>query len=130
MSFYRVHRRFITWLAALAMVLGAVAPAVAQTLIASSDRSDWVEVCSASGMMWVKVDAPDAGNKGIGTPLHASAKHCPWCSLHGGVSGLPPTALLVDSFASAPAPLPPYADLIAVSPAWSPTQARAPPFAA
>lgn len=112
------------------MVLGAVAPAVAQALVASSDRTDWVEVCSASGMMWVKADAPDASSKDTGAPLHASSKHCPWCSLHGGVSGLPPTGLHVDSFASAPAPLPPYAGLIAASPAWSPTQARAPPFAA
>lgn len=130
MSFYRVHRRIITWLAALAMVLGAVAPAVAQALVASSDRTDWVEVCSASGMMWVKVDAPDAGSKDTGAPLHTSSKHCPWCSLHGGVSGLPPSALSVAGFASATTPLPPYADLIAASPAWSPTQARAPPFAA
>ena len=42
----RLHRRITTWVALLTLVLGALAPTVAQALVAGGDRSDWMLVCS------------------------------------------------------------------------------------
>ena len=53
----RTTRRFATWLAMLAMVMGALAPTVAQAVVASQGGAGWVQVCSASGMVWVQADA-------------------------------------------------------------------------
>ena len=132
MLFSRVHRRFTTWLALLAMVLGALAPAVAQAVVASSDRAAWVEVCSVSGMVWVKADTGErAGAEHDGpVPMRDAAQHCAWCSLHGGAAGLPPLITVAE-----PAPrqtdLPPaFYRAVTPSGTWAPPQARAPPLSA
>ena len=39
----RLHRRITTWVALLTLVLGALAPTVAQALVAGSDRADWLQ---------------------------------------------------------------------------------------
>ena len=52
----RLQRRFTAWVALLTLVLGALAPTVAQALVAGSDRADWLQVCSVSGMVWVQAD--------------------------------------------------------------------------
>lgn len=127
----RAHRRFTTWLALLAMVLGALAPTVAQAVVASSDRADWIEVCSVSGIVWVQADPGAAQVDADGTaPMDGVSQHCPWCNLHGGSTGLPPVALLAD-------PLPRQTDLppafyraVTLSGVWAPPQARAPPLSA
>ncbi len=91
MSVLRLHRRFSAWLAMLALVLGALAPTVTQAMMASGDRADWVEVCSVSGMVWVKVGAEDRGDlpPASGTPTGDAPQHCAWCTLQAGVAGLP-----------------------------------------
>ncbi|HEX5739389.1 MAG TPA: DUF2946 family protein [Hydrogenophaga sp.] len=87
----RSTRRFAAWLATLALLLGALAPAVAQGLVEARGESGWVQVCSASGMMWVQLDADATGGKTTsGEPMADGAGHCPWCKLGGGASGLPP----------------------------------------
>lgn len=114
------------------MVLSALAPTVAQAMVAVAEKGQWVEVCSASGMVWLKADGTDAANDSApvqGQSVADMGKHCPWCSFHGAVAGLPPPVtsapLLVDltQALTAPAPL-----------AWihkppRSTQARAPPAA-
>lgn len=129
MLFSRVHRRFTTWLALLAMVMGALAPTVAQAMVASSDRAQWVEVCSVSGMVWVQTDAgePASGHDGQ-APTRDAAQQCAWCSLHGGAAGLPPVTAKAE-------PLPRQTDLppaflraVTLSGTWAPPQARAPPL--
>eukprot|EP01136_Pigoraptor_vietnamica_P016485 Opistho-1_new@60513 len=131
MLFSRVHRRFTTWLALLAVVLGALAPTVAQAVVASSDRAAWVEICSVSGMVWVKADTGErAGVEHDGpAPMGDAAQHCAWCSLHGA-AGLPPLITVAE-----PAPrqtgLPPaFYRAVALSGTWAPPQARAPPLSA
>lgn len=134
MPFSRVHRRLTAWLALSAMLLGAVSPAVAQVLVAfSSDRIQWVEVCSASGMVWVKADAgsvanaPQAGNEGQRPVDHAASTHCPWCRLHGSEAA-PPSATPVCQALPRQTDAP-RTGYHAVTPAdtWLPLQARAPP---
>jgi len=132
MLFLRAHRRFTTWLALLAMVLGALAPAVAQAMVASSDRAAWVEVCSVSGMVWVKADTgevAEAGHDGQ-APMSDASQHCPWCSLHGGAAGLP-TAIHLAAALPRQTDLPPaFYRAVTLSGVWAPPQARAPPLSA
>lgn len=92
MAFFRLHRRFSAWLAMLALVLGALAPTVTQAMVAGGDRAGWLEICSVSGIAWVKADTgevrdqqPD-GRAPVGGGL---GQHCVWCTLHGGAAGLP-----------------------------------------
>jgi hypothetical protein len=91
----RTTRRCATWLAMLAMVLGALAPTVAQAVVASQGGAGWVQVCSASGMVWLKADAID-GDSALGDASESmtdASRHCPWCNLHGA-TGLPPAQTL------------------------------------
>ena len=132
MPLSRVHRRFTAWLAMLAMVLGALAPTVAQAVVASSDRAQWVEVCGVTGMVWVKADTGEpAGAEHDGpAPMSDASQHCAWCSLHGGSAGLPPLITTAE-----PPPrqtdLPPaYYRAVTLSGTWAPPQARAPPLSA
>jgi hypothetical protein len=130
MPFTRARRRLTTWLALLAMVLGALAPTVAQAVVAASDRAEWIEVCGASGMVWVQVEAEDgslATHPGQGSMADGS-QHCPWCSLHGGAAGLPVVPVVSDPPPGLAGPLP-TADPVSPRPAtWAPPQARAPPL--
>lgn len=118
----------------LAMVLSALAPTLAQAVVVSSDGPQWVEVCSASGMVWVKadtgVDAANPQDSGHSAPMSDAAQHCAWCSLHGGAADLPPSADV-----AVPQPRQterPPAFFYAASPAgvWAVAHARAPPLAA
>jgi hypothetical protein len=126
MLFTRAQRRVCAWLAMLALVLTALAPTLAQAVVSNTDRGDWVQICSASGMVWIQAD-PGAGDP-QSAPMAGAGMQCPWCSLHSPAAGLPPaTALRVA--AAAPAPLVVRVAL-AASPVgvWTSAPARAPPF--
>lgn len=126
MPFTCVQRRLTTWLASLALVLGALAPTLAQAVVASSDRSDWVQICSASGMVWIQLDlssqAPDS------PPATDMGMQCPWCQLHSPGAGLPPAPV---PFAALGV-LPKFpGDRMAAAPppgVWTAAPARAPPL--
>lgn len=131
MTLTRLHRRFTAWVALLALVLGALAPTVTQAMVAGGDRAEWLEVCSVSGMVWVKADTGEVAQQPDGgAPMGEASQHCPWCTLHGGAAGLPTS--------QARLPLPPR--LTDLPPAfyraplsatgWAPAQSRAPPIAA
>ena len=133
MPFTRVQRRITAWLAMLVMSLTVLAPTLAQAVVASMDRGDWVQVCSVSGMVWIQADG--AGVDGAspaseGSPMADMGMQCPWCQLHSPVAGPPPApAPLTASAAHAEplsqamaAPLPPGV--------WPAAPARAPPLSA
>jgi Protein of unknown function (DUF2946) len=131
MSFLRLRRRFTAWLAMLAVVLGALAPTVTQAMVAGGDRAGWLEICSVSGMAWVKVDTGEVGDpQPDGTaPVGGLSQHCAWCTLHGGDAGLP----AVDMVSGVPArltDLPPafYLAPMAAS-VWMLAHSRGPPAA-
>lgn len=124
----RLHRRFTAWVALLALVLGALAPTVTQAMVAGGERADWLEVCSVSGMVWVKADTGELAQQ---PPDGSSAgQHCPWCTLHGGVAGLP-AAQALPELPPRLTDLPPafYRSPLSAT-VWAPAQSRAPPFAA
>ncbi len=125
MPLTRVQRRFTAWLAMLALVLSVLAPTLAQAVAASSDRSDWVQVCSVSGMVWVKSDG--ASPVSSGSPMADMGMQCPWCQLHSPAAGLPPA--LVSLAVSAALAQPPGDAMAAAPPpgVWTAAPARAPP---
>jgi len=129
MLVFRLHRRLIAWMTAWVMLAGALMPTMAQAMwLGQPDRAQWIEVCSASGMMWVRADATDGEQEPVSDPEAGTS--CPWCMLHGGSPGLAPaealdavpTPRLTDlppAFYQAPHPL-------AV---WAHAPSRAPPSA-
>jgi hypothetical protein len=128
----RLHRRFTAWVALLALVLGALAPTVTQAMVAGGDRADWQQICSVSGMVWVKADTGEVSQPQPdgGMPGSDAGQHCPWCTLHGGTAGLP-VAHTLPELPPRQTELPPAfyrAPLQAT--VWAPAQSRAPPLAA
>lgn len=131
MAFLRLHRRLTAWLAMLALVLGALAPTVTQAMVDSGERDGWLQICSVSGMVWVKADAaqPDDQKPASGAPMDNSAQHCAWCTLHGGAAGLPAVSepLVLPARLTEPPPAFFFAPLAAQI--WLPAHSRAPPAA-
>lgn len=69
------HRKFIHWIAALAILLGALAPAVSQALsLASNGQGFVVEICSTSGSKMTQLIGDDETSS---SP--AMGSHCPYC---------------------------------------------------
>lgn len=128
----RAHRAWITWLAALATLVAALAPGLSQAMgrQGSPASSMWVEVCRAGGSAWVAVSDLAPGQTPAKAQVHLF-DHCPYCALH--IDALPPGPAL-------PAlPLPtvtgqaePTAFLRAPRTlhAWAHAQPRAPPLSA
>lgn len=122
-------RRFAAWLTALALLLGALAPAVAQVTVAARGDAGWVQICGVSGVTWVQVGT-DAVAEPAGQGEHPGdgARHCPWCHL-GGSAGLPPVAwrlaVAEPAFVQPPDGLTP----LAARSEWPSALSRAPPQA-
>ncbi len=122
------QRRLTVWIASLALLLAALAPALSQTLGTASPRS-WVEVCTATGSAWVDAETgamqPD-GSRPL--PAQHLLDHCPCCSLHVSALGLPPTVDLLVPAPGLPALLPPgFLPAPHSAPVWVSAQPRAPP---
>ena len=125
MSFVRIHRRFTAWLAMLALVMSALAPTVSQAVVMSSERGDWLEVCTTTGVMWVKADSAAADDGTM--PMAGHEQGCYICT--HTVTGAPPVltgitapvmgqpSLRFDSLASSAHTAVP----------WAAAQSRAPP---
>lgn len=132
MFWSRLHRRLTAWVALLALVFGALAPTVTQAMVAGGDRADWLQVCSVSGMVWVQADTGEVRDQQPdgGSPMGDASQHCPWCTLHGGVAGLPPASHSID-LPPRLTDLPPafYRAPLAAT-VWAPAQSRAPPLTA
>ena len=69
------HRKLVHWIAALAILLGALAPAVSQALsLANSGQGFVVEICSSNGSKMTQVIGDDETSS---SP--AMGSHCPYC---------------------------------------------------
>ena len=131
------HCRQITaWLAAIALVLGSLLPALSHAVVSAPVAGQgWVQVCTVSGMAWVQqlpaatADSAMANDGATDSPAApAGMGQCSWCATHGHLAGLPTVAqplVLPQVFvASVPA-----AFLQAPRPlfVWAAAQSRAPP---
>lgn len=127
---HHTPRPLATWLVALALLWGALWPALAQAMASRSQNSQWVEVCQATGVTWVKVDATGVGDTAppaSNHPLTNSAPHCGWCPALGTAVVMPPTPLLwLAAHGTEARPTPTLAHPHPHT-RWVAVQARAPP---
>jgi hypothetical protein len=115
------QRRLLTWLTLWAMGLGALAPTLAQAALRAGDPVPWVQVCSSTGMFWVRAGEP------VEAPHAEAQMACPWCVLGGGADAPAPAHTLPWPQAlAAPLPLAPTPPLHLLAP-WAQPPARAPP---
>ncbi|MEK8032905.1 DUF2946 domain-containing protein [Ideonella sp. DXS29W] len=84
----RAHRRLVSWMAILAILMASVMPALAHAL-SSADAPPWSEVCSAQRSTTSQDDEAASGSQAQVVHLFA---HCPCCVGHAPVLGLPPAA--------------------------------------
>lgn len=126
----RVFRRLFSWIALLAILGGALAPAVSHAVYAKTGKS-FLEICTAQGTRLIAVDADTASANGAlkGAQHDVVMEHCPFCVPHAGSLGLQPAGEIVfilppdrgnyhpPLFFSAPRPLH----------AWAVANPRAPP---
>ena len=74
MNFFK-HRKLVHWIAALAILMSALAPAVSQALsFASNGQGFLVEICSTNGSKTTQV----IGNEDSSSSP-AMGGHCPYC---------------------------------------------------
>jgi hypothetical protein len=132
MVFVRAHRRLVAWLAVAALGLGALAPTLAHALVRAGDGATWVQVCSSTGMFWVRADgggtlAATGEVPAEGSPPLAHLVACPWCVATGDAAAppLPGMALTVDGWPG----LWPHAQALTLPRAghWTLPPSRAPP---
>lgn len=130
------RQRFFTWIAIVAMMVSALAPAISRAMGPDENGRYFIEVCSAVGMHRIALTAEEAAFYGeqavpAGDSEGGSAPmldHCPYCSASFNLAMLPPAdrmpVFAVVGSQSAP-------KLFFVSPrplfAWSPAHPRAPP---
>lgn len=79
-------RTLTAWIAVLAFLVSAFAPALAQAF-ASNDATPWAELCSVHAPASSQGPAKDPA-RGAAHPL----EHCPACALHLDAFAVPPAA--------------------------------------
>lgn len=124
------QRRLTAWFALWTVVLGALLPAVAQAAWRTQDRADWVEICTSTGMLWVKIEGARHGEADP-TTTQGTGMSCPWClSPHGGPALVPESRQ--PALEAHPLQERPPTRLLAApaEPRWPSAHARAPPRAA
>ena len=127
--FRPAHRLLVSWLAILAIVMAALAPAVSHALGKSSPVT-WMEICTSTGSKLVAVDGEAAGQGSVPGAAHL-LEHCPFCSLHGGSMGMPPAANAVIAVVPIPAEVPAaFLHATRTLDVWVSAQPRAPPVPA
>ncbi len=127
MRLQALRRTSLIWLACALLWLATLLPTLSQSVLAQPLREGWVEVCSGSGMVWVRSDwaAP------LAEPSHenaAAAPACDWCLKHPGTLALGPAAATAwHGPAARNAPAAQAAQCIGHPLGWPSALARAPP---
>lgn len=133
------RQRFFAWIAIVAMMVSALAPAISRATGPDERGRFFMEVCSAAGMHRISLSAEEAvfyGEQAIpaqdgegGNALMLDS--CPYCSASVGTAILPPVDAMPVFAVVGRQPAP---RLFLVSPrplfAWSPAHPRAPPVRA
>jgi hypothetical protein len=118
--------RLISWIACLAILMGAIAPAITHSLQRSSGN-DWIEVCTSLGAQFIQ-SGDTADGHSVPGKNGDQGPHCPYCSPHLSTLALPPAIAVALLIAPVPFPLP---VLLREAPrpasSWPTAQSRAPP---
>ena len=126
MNSHGSHRRLVSLVAALVLLLGAVAPAIS-ALVGPRQTHALLELCTAEGTVLV------ASADGLGDPQPAPSgahafEHCPFCGSHAPVGHAPPTAAAVLVVPGLIEARPPAFLFAPRTPhVWTSAQPRAPP---
>lgn len=121
-------RRFVAWIAVAAMVMGSVAPALAQAWPGAGSGT-WLEVCTALGSQWVKADAAERDDSGSRRSVDHAGKHCALCGSHAATLGMPPASMPPLALPALRFGLPERFLTAASTPfAWTAAQPRGPPL--
>lgn len=128
MRFRRSTRRFTAWFSMLVLVLNAWMPLAAQAMAAAAEHPDWQQICTSTGMVQAKSQA--AAPSGKPDPGSSLDPGCPFCPLHAGVAGLPPSDVNLSEHLT-PAEMPTaFYQAADTSSVWLTARSRAPPFLA
>jgi len=82
-------KRCTAWLAAAAVLLGALTPTLSLA-VGGSGEGSWATVCSAAGEKRVRVDASNTEPKPTPVGHGPLGPHCPYCSSHLAALVTPP----------------------------------------
>ncbi len=128
-------RRFIAWLAAWAVLCAGLLPLVSHAVVPHLTTGvGMVEVCTVTGMSWVKLDQTGATESTPWSEDPGSAMtmgSCDWCASHVvylGVSSAPPGDVLALALPGAVPAAWLHAPRLLF--AWVAAQPRAPPISA
>ena len=130
------RQRFSAWIAIVAMMVSALAPAISRAMGPDESGRYLIDVCSAAGTHQVSLTAEEAafygelaipvgdGEGGDATMLD----HCPYCSASFNLAMLPPAGAQT-VFAVIGSQIAPKLFFVSPRPlfAWSPAHPRAPP---
>jgi hypothetical protein len=113
------------WIALLAILFSAMAPALSQAMAAPGSAAPSMEICTMDGL---KAMPPDAADTTDGPPAAHFLKHCSFCLSHSTPPALPPPGGFVIAGTSSVEPYPPlfYQAAHALFP-WTAANPRAPP---
>lgn len=120
-------RPYTTWLALWVLVLNALMPLAAQAMARAQGAPDWIEVCTSTGMVRVQADGEPLAQGDAPAGIFDMGQHCPACTLHPGVAGLPPTPLTLPVASAVLEKPPAYWQAPSASRIWLPAHSRAPP---
>ena len=130
------RQRFLAWIALVAMMVSALAPAISRAMGPDESGRYLIDVCSAAGTHQISLTAEEAafygelaipardGEGGDATMLD----HCPYCSASFNLAMLPPAGAQT-VFAVIGSQIAPKLFFVSPRPlfAWSPAHPRAPP---
>ena len=130
------RQRFLAWIALVAMVVSALAPAISRAMGPDESGRYLIEVCSAAGTHQIALTVEEAAfygeqlipagdSEGDDAPM---LERCPYCSASSNLAMLPP-ADTMPVFAVIGSQLAPKLFFVSPRPlfAWSPAHPRAPP---
>lgn len=123
----RARRLAIASIASLAVLLASFAPLLAHAF-GGTTPTPWAEICSAQGIERIAPSEPAHGTGAPQAPAHL-LEHCPFCSLHVDVLGVPPASPALPVPAAAGPRVPrALVDVIPRAAVWAAAQPRAPPL--
>jgi hypothetical protein len=148
----RLTRQLTAWLAAMAVLLGSLLPVLSHAVVAhTAVGQGWVEVCTVSGMAWVRQQGDEPGRMAMyGVAPGASASSdagdpgspqvpstsvtpsdCGWCATHAPALALPGlnAVAVLTTLGQADVPLA-FLHAPRLLQVWATAQSRAPPLLA
>lgn len=81
------RRVLVVWIALLAVLFSALAPAVSHAMSAKGSPPQWLELCGVNGIK--RIQLPDDGTPKQ-TDLMQHMEKCPYCAAHASPQALTP----------------------------------------